>query len=160
MGSYLCDAFPVKTVSPHGACWKHSCAPGTVTLQDVHDAADSCPAYACQETVCIQPAVLPMVLRQRKNAKSAPRFAQPGKPLFVSALVYLNASWPMESDAETLAMDEETDTGVLIRPRPGRVVLMDQVNSPPITATYGPAWKRYKRLFCLQVPPFWLPVPH
>ncbi len=53
---------------------------------------------------------------------------QPGKPLFVSVLVYLNASWPMEHDAETLAVDIDTDTGVFVRPKPGRIVLMDQVS--------------------------------
>ena len=60
------------------------------------------------------------------------RASQPGKPLFVSALVYLNGSWPMEHDAETLAVDIDTDTGVFVRPRPGRVVLMDQVSHSPL----------------------------
>jgi len=64
-----------------------------------------------------------MTLVTRRCATS-----QPGKPLFISALVYLNSSWPMEHDAETLAVDIDTDTGVFIRPRPGRVVLMDQVS--------------------------------
>ena len=53
--------------------------------------------------------------------------AQPWKPLFVSMLVYLNEEWPMEHDAETLAVDIDSDTGVFIRPRPSRVLLMDQV---------------------------------
>lgn len=45
-------------------------------------------------------------------------------------LLYLNEEWPMELDAETLAVDIDSDTGVFIRPRPGRVLLMDQV--PPL----------------------------
>ena len=52
---------------------------------------------------------------------------QPGKPLFVSMLIYLDDDWPIEQHAETLAIDFDTDTGVFVRPRPGRVVLMDQV---------------------------------
>ena len=56
-----------------------------------------------------------------------PLCAKPGKPLFVSMLLYLNDEWPMELDAETLAVDIDSDTGVFIRPRPGRVLLMDQV---------------------------------
>ena len=64
-----------------------------------------------------------------------PGASQPGKPLFVSALVYLNSSWPMEHDAETLAVDIDTDTGVFVRPQPGRVVLMDQVTTATIAAS-------------------------
>ena len=50
----------------------------------------------------------------------------PGKPLFVSALVYLNPEWPLECNAETLFLDGEAGIGLAVRPRPGRVVLMDQ----------------------------------
>ena len=74
------------------------------------------------------PAVAAHVALTCTDSARAVSVAQPGKPLFVSALVYLNGNWPMENDAETLAVDIETDTGVLIRPRPGRVVLMDQVS--------------------------------
>lgn len=45
----------------------------------------------------------------------------------MSMLLYLNEDWPMELDAETLAVDIDSDTGIFIRPRPGRVLLMDQV---------------------------------
>ena len=50
------------------------------------------------------------------------------RPLFVSALVYLNGPepWTPEKDAETLVLDPGTGTGVFIRPAPGRVLLMDQ----------------------------------
>ena len=49
------------------------------------------------------------------------------KPLFVSALVYLNPNvWPASYDAETMFLDPGTGTGVFVRPQPGRVVLMDQ----------------------------------
>ena len=50
-----------------------------------------------------------------------------GRPLFVSAMVYLNPGhWPAAFDAETLFLDPGTGTGVFVRPQPGRVVLMDQ----------------------------------
>ena len=51
---------------------------------------------------------------------------EPGKPLLVSLLIYLNEAWPEPWDAETLVLDPATGTGVFIRPQPGRVVLMDQ----------------------------------
>jgi len=41
-------------------------------------------------------------------------------------MVYLNAHWPLGDDAETLFLDAASDTGILVRPKPGRVVLMDQ----------------------------------
>lgn len=41
-------------------------------------------------------------------------------------LVYLNSKWRLDEDAETLFLDTHTDTGILVRPRPGRVILMDQ----------------------------------
>ena len=51
-----------------------------------------------------------------------------GRPLFVSALVYLNGPkpWTPGMDAETLFLDPGTGTGVFVRPAPGRVLLMDQ----------------------------------
>ena len=50
-----------------------------------------------------------------------------GRPLFVSAMVYLNPGpWPAAFDAETLFLDPGTGTGVFVRPQPGRVVIMDQ----------------------------------
>ena len=52
---------------------------------------------------------------------------EPGKPLFFSLLLYLNPSWPRNHDAETLFLDSSTDTGIMVRPRPGWAVLMDQV---------------------------------
>lgn len=64
-------------------------------------------------------------------------------------LVYLNSSWPLECGAETLFLDTASDTGVAVRPRPGRVVLMDQdvmhrVNAASPTAPrprYSLVWK-------------------
>lgn len=49
-----------------------------------------------------------------------------GKPLWASALLYLDAPWPEAYDAETLFLDPPTGTGVFVRPRRGRLVLMDQ----------------------------------
>jgi probable phosphoglycerate mutase len=51
---------------------------------------------------------------------------QPGKPLLVSVIMYLNESWPENFDAETLFLDPGTQSGVFVRPVPGRCVLMDQ----------------------------------
>ncbi len=50
-----------------------------------------------------------------------------GRPLLVSLLLYLDRAWPREWDAETLFLDSDTDTGILVRPKCGRAVLMDQV---------------------------------
>ena len=50
---------------------------------------------------------------------------EPGKPLLVSLIVYLNDAWPSDYDAETLFLDPATGTGVIVRPQPGRCVLMD-----------------------------------
>eukprot|EP00775_Hariotina_reticulata_P003171 gene3171-biopygen4832 len=51
---------------------------------------------------------------------------EPGKPLFVSLLLYLDDSWPMDNNAETLFLDSMTETGLVVRPRPYRAVLFDQ----------------------------------
>ena len=48
--------------------------------------------------------------------------------MFFSLLLYLNKSWPRNYDAETLFLDSATDTGVIVRPKPGRAVLMDQAS--------------------------------
>lgn len=50
----------------------------------------------------------------------------PGKPRFVTLLLYLDADWPNEFDGETLFMDCATSTGVFVRPKLGRAILMDQ----------------------------------
>eukprot|EP00808_Paulinella_micropora_P015331 g59744.t1 len=51
---------------------------------------------------------------------------EPGKPLFVSMLIYLCKVWPRHFGGETLFLDDDTDTGILVRPKPFRMVLMDQ----------------------------------
>lgn len=51
---------------------------------------------------------------------------EPGRPLLVTLLLYLDREWPRQYDAETLFLDTGTDTGVLVRPRGYRAVLMDQ----------------------------------
>lgn len=51
---------------------------------------------------------------------------EPGQPLFFSLLLYLDATWPRENNAETLFLDTPSDTGIFIRPKPCRAVLMDQ----------------------------------
>ena len=39
-----------------------------------------------------------------------------GQPYFVSLLLYLNAGWPRDWDAETLLLDGQTDMGLVVRP--------------------------------------------
>jgi hypothetical protein len=51
---------------------------------------------------------------------------EPGKPLLFSLLLYLDGEWPLQHDAETLFLDTTSDTGVLVRPKRWRAVLMDQ----------------------------------
>jgi hypothetical protein len=49
-----------------------------------------------------------------------------GKPYLVSLLVYLDREWQRDCDAETLFLDTSTDCGIVVRPKSGRAVLMDQ----------------------------------
>lgn len=51
---------------------------------------------------------------------------EPGRPLFVSLLLYLDDKWPRQWDAETLFLDDDTDIGIVVRPKQFRAVLMDQ----------------------------------
>ena len=72
-----------------------------------------------------------------------------GRPLFVSAILYLDEVWPEDADAETLFLDPPTGTGLFVRPRQGRVVLMDQdithrLSAPSASAgrpRYSLVWK-------------------
>ena len=52
-----------------------------------------------------------------------------GRPLLVSLLLYLDDKWPRQWDAETLFLDDDTDIGIVVRPKRYRAVLMDQVIS-------------------------------
>ena len=52
-----------------------------------------------------------------------------GRPLLVSLLLYLDDRWPRQWDAETLFLDDDTDIGIVVRPKRYRAVLMDQVIS-------------------------------
>ena len=51
---------------------------------------------------------------------------EPGKPLLVSFVAYLNSSWGINDGGDTLVLDLDSDTGVFIRPKAGRIVLMHQ----------------------------------
>jgi len=74
---------------------------------------------------------------------------QPGKPLFVSLLVYLNSHWQSNWEAPTMFLDLETDTCMAVLPKLGRAVLMDQdvthkVCAPAASAgrpRYSVVWK-------------------
>ena len=46
------------------------------------------------------------------------------KPRFVTIIVYLNPKWDIDDEGETLFVDE-TGVGVVVIPKPGRVVFMD-----------------------------------
>lgn len=45
------------------------------------------------------------------------RAQEPGRPLFVSLLLYLDREWRREWDAETLFLDTPSDTGIVVRPK-------------------------------------------
>lgn len=72
-----------------------------------------------------------------------------GKPLFISAILYLDAEWPDEFEAETHFLDRQAGAGFFVRPKCGRVVLMDQDIlhrlSPPSSSAgrprYSLVWK-------------------
>jgi probable phosphoglycerate mutase len=52
---------------------------------------------------------------------------EPGKPLFVSAIIYPNETWKEDEwGAETHFTDKDSGVGAMVAPRPGRVVLIDQ----------------------------------
>jgi probable phosphoglycerate mutase len=51
---------------------------------------------------------------------------EPGKPYFVTMLIYINEGWPTGWDAETFFLDMESDTGFFVRPAQFRTILMDQ----------------------------------
>lgn len=73
----------------------------------------------------------------------------PGKPLFVSLLLYLDEVWRREWGAETLFVEPSSGAGVLVQPRPARAVLMHQdvlhrVSAPSPLAKrprYSLVWK-------------------
>ena len=69
-------------------------------------------------------------------------------------IVYLNERWKPSWDAETLFLDRHAQVGAIVRPRPGRVVLMDQDVthrvSPPSDVARRP---RYSLVWKLAVTP-------
>ena len=78
-------------------------------------------------------------------------------PLFATLLVYLDADWRREWDAETLFLDAPTDTGVFVRPRGGRVVMMDQdvthrISTPSRVGDGILAVSAARSFLCLLVP--------
>jgi len=75
---------------------------------------------------------------------------EPGKPLLVSMILYLNQEWNRDWAADTLVLDSRSDTGVFVVPRPGRILLMEQdlihrMTPPSSRATGAPrfsvVWK-------------------
>jgi hypothetical protein len=70
----------------------------------------------------------PATLADCEFVNSFGRFVNrsPGKPRLVSLLMYTNSSWDHTLDnGETLFVDDGSACGVLVAPKPGRVVLMD-----------------------------------
>ena len=51
---------------------------------------------------------------------------EPGKPLLVTLLVYINERWERDWGGETIFLDAATDVGICVRPKPGRAILMEQ----------------------------------
>ncbi|PRW50819.1 hypothetical protein C2E21_5446 [Chlorella sorokiniana] len=51
---------------------------------------------------------------------------EPGRPLLVSLLLYLNSEWERDWGADTLFLDGASDTGIFVAPKPRRAVLFDQ----------------------------------
>lgn len=74
---------------------------------------------------------------------------EPGKPRLISMLVYLNSQWALGDDGETLLLDAPSETAVAVRPKPGRVLLLDQdimhrVSAPAASTgrpRYSLVWK-------------------
>ena len=46
-------------------------------------------------------------------------------------LLYVDEAWELEWDAETMILDSGSNTGVFVRPVPGRMLLLDQVYTRP-----------------------------
>lgn len=63
--------------------------------------------------------------------------------------MYLDKDWPAQLHAETILLDEDAQIGVCVRPRAGRLLLMDQdcphrISSPAVGAPrprYSLVWK-------------------
>ena len=64
--------------------------------------------------VCADPSGFPDSPWRERHGDYCNR--EPGQPYFVSLLLYLNAAWPREWDAETLFLDGQTDVGLVVRP--------------------------------------------
>jgi probable phosphoglycerate mutase len=83
---------------------------------------------------------------------------EPGKPYWVTLLLYLNDGWPKHWDAETLFLDLPSDTGFFVRPGKYRAVLMDQdvthrVSAPSQRANGKPRYSLvWKLLFIPRAP--------
>jgi hypothetical protein len=78
---------------------------------------------------------------------------QPGKPRFVSCLVYLNDEWKEEWGAPTRVWDVSTDTAWNVVPRPGRCVMMDQDVTHSVVAPTVPHRPRYSLVWKLILHP-------
>ncbi len=63
---------------------------------------------------------LPLLYPPPPTLSRLPKPREPGKPLFVTLMVYLNPEWREEWFAETILGDPETGSGVFVQPRPGR----------------------------------------
>ena len=65
-----------------------------------------------------------------------------GKPRFMSCLVYLNDEWYDSYGAPTRFLDPPTQETYDVKPKPGRVCIMDQDCSHTVTAPTEAAGKR------------------
>lgn len=92
----------------------------------------------------------------------------PGKPRFVSVLVYLSEEWDAaEWGAPTRFLDPPTEQVLEVLPAPGRAVLLDQDITHAVTAPLAAAGRRPRYSLVLKLclhpdgdeaaPAFWLP---
>jgi len=75
----------------------------------------------------------------------------PGKPRFVTALVYLSPEWRPEWGAPTRFLDTPTGEVLSVAPAPGRVCLMDQDLSHSVTAPEESAGERPRYSLALKL---------
>jgi probable phosphoglycerate mutase len=154
--SRLCELYPEYDIRHQPDARRGAASGGTVCERFVANApvAGDSFAWHCDA----DPSSLPPSAWATAHGDYVNR--ERGKPLFVSALLYLDAHWPDEFDAETLFLDPPSGAGIFVRPRRGRVVLMDQdvthrVSPPSARAgrpRYSLVWKVRARAGCAAQP--------
>ena len=158
IGSRLAKLYPNYHVAPQpsNTCFVEPSTTACSTPQQPWE-QPSCEEFVCNAAVhgdCFRwhvdadpdsfPSTSPWVQRYDHYVNH-----EPGKPLFITLLLYLDKFWPRNFDAETLFLDDETETGVFVRPKAYRAILMDQdmyhrLSAPSLKAQrprYSLVWK-------------------